>query len=326
MITDRKKIRSMLESRGSQQEDLFLQARILRERFFNTEAVVRGVIEVTNACAVNCDYCPMRADNKINRFYLDENDILDAAQKIFNSGIKVVFLQSGEVGGTTKTVSAIIPKIKAIFNGNVEILLCLGNKTYNDYRLLKDCGASSYILKHETSNPVLHQIIRHEDLESRIDCIKNLLSLGYSVGTGTIVNLPGQELDDLVEDILLARELGVHMVSVSPFIPASGTPLANASIADLNLTLNAMAVTRIINPAALIPSVSALEKLKVGGQVLGFMAGANVITVNFSPEKNRSNYLIYGKERFVVGLKHASSVLSDAGLKSSIILDPTNQP
>ena len=109
------------------------------------------------------------------------------------------------------------------------------------------------------------------------------------------------------------------MVSVSPFIPAPETPFENNPIADLNLTLNAMAVARIVNPAALIPSVSALEKLADGGQIMGFMAGANVITVNFSPENNRANYVIYGKERFVVKYNHALNVLKEAQLEPTFL-------
>lgn len=314
-------IKSMLEMRGEDQKNLFEKARNIRDSIFDNTAIVRGVIEITNACAVNCDYCPMRKDNKIDRFYLKEDDILEACKQIYDSGIRVVFLQSGEVGGTTSTVSHLIPKIKTLFNNDVEVLLCLGSKSFYDYQLLRESGADSYILKHETANPILHQKVRHESFEDRLECIKNLLTLGYSVGTGTIINLPGQEIEDLIEDIILAHDLNTHMVSVSPFIPAPGTPFAQSPDADLNLTLNALAITRIMNPSALIPSVSALEKLSPGGQIKGFMAGANVITVNFSPEKNRSNYLIYGKERFIVKLNHALDVLKNSNLKPNLNLD-----
>lgn len=311
-------IKSMLTMRGSDQKELFEQASNIRNLAFGNKAIVRGVIEITNACAVNCDYCPMRKENKIDRFYLEENDIIEACKQIYESGIKVVFLQSGEVGGTTKNVSQLIPKIRALFNNNVEILLCLGSKSHDDFKMLKESGADSYILKHETANPLLHSAVRHEPLEDRLNCLKDLLSLGYSVGTGTIVNLPGQTIDDLVDDILLAYNLKTHMVSVSPFIPAPGTPFSESPMGDLDLTLNALAITRIMNPKALIPSVSALEKLSAGGQLLGFMAGANVMTVNFSPEKQRSNYLIYGKERFVVKINHALNVLRKANLISNL--------
>ena len=129
-MISRNEIKSMLMMRGDDQHMLFEKARAVRDQHFNRTAIVRGVIEITNACAVNCDYCPMRADNKIDRYYLKSNEILEACNQIYKSGIRVVFLQAGEVGGTTRSVAELIPKIRALFNDKVEILLCLGNKTY----------------------------------------------------------------------------------------------------------------------------------------------------------------------------------------------------
>ena len=69
------------------------------------------------------------------------------------------------------------------------------------------------------------------------------------------------------------------------------TPLETCSPGDIETTLNTIALMRIINPGALIPSVSALEKLQEGGQVKGLNAGANVITINFTPKRERQIFL-----------------------------------
>ncbi len=84
----------------------------------------------------------------------------------------------------------------------------------------------------------------------------------------------------------------------------------------LTSTLNALAVMRLAMPAALIPSVSALQKQAPGAQAQGFAAGANVITVNFTPVRDQASYPIYGADRFVVGQTYAERVLEEAGLKS----------
>lgn len=306
----------MLQLRGAEQEQLFYMARQLREQHCGNRAVVRGVIEITNACVVNCDYCPMRAGNKIDRYFLNADAILDICKNIRDAGINVVFLQAGEVPGTTKTVSSLIPKIRNLFEDKVEILLCLGNKSYEEYESLKSLGADSYILKFETSNPDLYQALKSEKFEERVACLNSLKALDFKVGTGFIANIPGQSLDDLVGDILFASSAATEMVSVSPFIPAEGTPLRESPAADFDVTLNALAILRILNPRALIPTVSALEQIQTDGQYLGLMAGANVITINFSPSSQTSNYLIYGKGRFVVKAKHAFEVLSRAKLET----------
>lgn len=313
---EKRQLVEKLRARGEEQEALFEIARAVREENFRNEAIVRGVIEVTDACRVNCDYCPMRRSNRNNRYFMSSDEIVEASKPIKDAGLRVVFLQGGEVPKTTQIVGKTIPKIRNLFNEDVEILLCLGDKTREEYEFLKRQGADSYILKHETSNPELHYRMRHVTLDSRLKCLQELLDLGYIVGTGTIVGLPGQTLESLADDILLPGKYGTHMTSCSPFIPAKDTPLENFSYGDIDTTLNTIALMRIINPEALIPSVSALEKLEEGGQVRGFDAGANVITINFTPERERRIYRIYGKDRYIVQREHAISTLRKAGLIS----------
>jgi biotin synthase len=144
------------------------------------------------------------------------------------------------------------------------------------------------------------------------------LALGFRVGTGTIVGLPGQRIEALADDILLGKALGVHMWSASPFVPAAGTPLENRKVGDVDLTLNAIAIARLLMPSALIPSVSALETVFPGAQAAGFQAGANVMTVNFTPNVDRENYPIYGRDRFIVELNYASDLLQQVGLQSAL--------
>ena len=196
----------------------------------------------------------------------------------------------------------------------MEILLGLGIKSESEYRLLRERGADTYILKHETADADLHHRVRGESLSGRVDAIRTLLRLGYRVGSGCIVGLPGQTPQSLVEDMLLADSLNVHMCSASPFVPTSDTPLERAAPGSISRTLNLIAAMRLLNSHWLIPSVSALEQQAAGAQSAGFRAGANVITVNFTPRSHRQNYLIYGSKRHVVSPEHVFRQLDSAGL------------
>jgi biotin synthase len=312
-------ITRLLTVSGDPQEELFAEARALRHKAYGGRVVLRGVTEVTNLCRVNCEFCPMRRDNTRynNIFRLDEATLLTVAQAIKAAGINIVFFQAGEIPQTTRLIGEAIPKIRALFDNDVEILLNLGNKSREEYAYLREQGATSYILKHETSDSVLNERMRHDSYKERLRCLSDLLDLGYRVGTGMIVGLPGQSLESIACDILLAKELGVHMCSASPFVPAPNTPLADAPAGSVEITLNAVAIMRIISPSWLIPSVSALEKSTQGGQLRGLYAGANVITVNFTPETERNRYLIYGKNRYVVRSDYARTMISTAGLQAS---------
>ena len=319
LFWDRDAIIRWLQVRGAEQELLFAAARSAREQVYGRRVVVRGLIEVTNLCRVNCEFCPMRRDNtKQNTiFQLTPDQILDVVADIKAAGINIVFFQAGEVGKTTRLVGDLLPEIQTRFDSPVELLLCLGNKTDSEYEFLKKQGGTSYILKHETSDPDLNERLRQSSFEERIRCLRTLVRLGFKVGTGAIVGLPGQSIESLANDLELARDLGAHMVSGSPFIPAPDTPLAGHPPGDVELTLNLIAFARIMNPSWLIPSVSALERRQGGGQLSGLAAGANVLTVNFTPPVEQEKYLIYGKDRYVVRNDHVSEIVRQAGLERS---------
>lgn len=305
----------LLRLRGAEQAWLFAQARALRHQNFANAAVVRGVIEVTSVCVQNCTYCPMRRDNRMTRYIYGADDVVALSRDIRASGIRVVSLQGGDTPRTTQIIGQAITAIREIYDDDVDILLVLGDKSRDEYAYLRAQGASSYILKHETSDPRLHLEHRYYPLQRRLDNLQNLLALGYRVGTGTIVGLPGQSLEMLADDVLLAQSLGVHMCSASPFVPAPDTPLAGAPPGDIDLTLNMIAATRLAMPGALVPSVSALEHRSPGAQLAGLNAGANVITVNFTRRPDRRDYPIYGADRFVVERQYASEALRKAGLQ-----------
>ena len=309
----------MITAEGSAQRQLHAQAAAIRDRVFERSVVVRGVIELTNLCRVNCDYCPMRLDNtRQNTSYILERDaILSAARDVRDAGVNVLVFQGGEIPQTTRVLLDVLPAVRQLFDDRVEILLGLGVKSEAEYRALRDRGADTYILKHETADAALHRRIRQEDLEVRLAAIRTLLKLGYRVGSGCIVGLPGQSLESLADDILLADSLGVHMCSASPFVPTAGTPMADAAPGSISQTLNMIATMRIVNPAWLIPTVSALEQQTAGGQGAGLRAGANVMTVNFTPADQRQHYLIYGGTRHIVGTEHVRRQLDIAGLAAA---------
>lgn len=320
----------LLQVRGGEQEQLFAAARQRRQEVHGDEVVVRGVTEITNQCRVNCQFCPMRRDNTRDNagFRMSTEDLVAAAATVRAHGIDVVFFQGGEIPQTTRTVGAAIPQIRELYGGEVEILLNLGSKPRDEYAYLREQGATSYILKHETSDPQLSERMRYESLESRLAGLRDLLDLGFRVGTGAITGLPGQSLASIARDILLAHELGVHMCSMSPFIPAPDTPLAGHPPGDADLALNAIAVSRLVEPRWLVPSVSALTKSRPGGQYRGFLAGANVLTINFTPDAQRDRYLIYGRERFVVRRDYATELVAQTGLRvrGSIFTGPRSRP
>jgi biotin synthase len=307
----------LLQVRGELQQELFRRARAVRKNNGLDNVLVRGVIEISNFCQKNCDYCAMRAVNQdLDRYRMSAAEILAIAAEIRKANISIAFLQSGQDRQCDSTIAEVIPEIKKM---GLHVLLCLGERPKEVYERFAELGADSYILKFETSDPKAYQDIAHTSLPRRLECLTWLREAGYKIGTGNIVGLLDQSLETLAEDILLAQKISPDFVSASPFIPNGNTPLEKLAYGDINLTLNTLAIYRILLPTARIPTVSALEKIQKGGQLMGFNAGANIMTINFTPPRRRDLYTIYSDKRFVVSLDHAINTIKEAGLKMNLL-------
>jgi len=303
----------LLSAKGVAQQDLFRAARTTREAAGMQAVKLRGVIEISNYCQKSCGYCAIRPQNKaLERYRMDIDTILSIAKGIQRQGIGTVFLQAGQDPKCDDQVCEAIPRIRAL---GVNVLLNLGEKPRDTYAAYAAAGADSYILKYETSHATLYEKIVGTPLARRLECTRWIQEVGMKLGTGNIIGLPEQTLDTLAEDILLSLSMQPDFVSSSPFIPNEYTPLVDLDPGSLQLTLNSIAICRLLFPTALIPAVSALEKIQKGGQLMGLNAGANVLTINFTPKNFRDKYAIYSQERFVVSQEHARAIVADAGLQ-----------
>jgi len=288
--------------RGEEQEQLFALARRKRSEYFpccNFE--IRSVIEVSNICQQSCNFCDINTHSRIKRYTLNYEEVLKIAGDIYAKGRKVILLQSGE-NDSSGYIDFISKCIKTMKRGHSDlvIMLCLGNLGPAQYKQLRDSGADRYILKFETSNPILYSQIKPSDsLKKRVECLNNLIKLGFEAGSGSMIGLPGQTINDIVQDLFFISNFNLTMASCSVFIPSKGSNYEDSPCGDVDLALNFIALTRIMYPKVLIPSTSSLEKAKKGAQFRGLMAGANTLTVHDgTPNKTKPLFPIYSVDRF----------------------------
>ena len=62
--------------------------------------------------------------------------------------------------------------------------------------------------------------------DKRLRCLEDLRAVGFQVGTGAMVGLPGQTLCDVAGDVAFFKQLGANMVGLGPYITEPGTPVA----------------------------------------------------------------------------------------------------
>lgn len=292
----RQELLVLLEARGEKELQALFRAADRRRHLTMGDAVhLRGIIEFSNYCRQNCFYCGLRAGNgKLRRYRLQPEEIVAVAKEAIALGYGTLVLQSGEDPYyTADMLCRVIQGIRRL-NPEVAITLSVGERSYADYRQFRAAGADRYLLKHETSDPQLFARLRPgTSLEARLERLAWLRELGYQVGSGNMVGLPGQTWESLADDLLLLQELDVEMAGIGPFIPHPDTPLAGTRGGTLEDTLKVLACARLLLPFAHLPATTATGTIHPRGRQLALQAGANVVMPNVTPAEYRPHYTIY---------------------------------
>ena len=277
-------------------EELSKKARDITENIHGKKILLRGLIEFSNYCSADCLYCGIRRSNKnADRYRLTENDILEAVKKGYSQGLKTFVFQSGEDKiFTTPKLCVLISKIKELTNNEAAITLSCGIRSKTDYKEFFDAGADRYLLRFETSDPELHKYLRNGiKLEKRLKALHDLKEVGFQLGSGFMVGLPGETEETLIKNIMLSMELEMDMGGIGPFIPHSDTPLANSQQQPIELSIRATALLRIALPYSHIPATTAAGSLDPLGREKMISAGANVLMPNITPVDYKKFYLLY---------------------------------
>ena len=308
-----------LSARAEAQAKLHGRAREAARERFGRRAFVRAVVEVSNFCRENCHYCGMRRDNRdLARFRARHDELAELLVHHRPASITDVNLQAGEDPVAVRVV--VLPLLATLRREtNLGLSVCLGTLDAKLTGELLAAGATTYIVKFELAQPELYTALAAPGtLPERLTFIRSLAAAGWKVSSGFIAGLPGQTVDAALENLRLAADLPLIGCSVSPFVPGEATPLVNAMAGPLDLTLNSMAALRLMRPDWVIPAVSALNLAgTAAGYERGLATGANLVTINLTPDAVRGDYLLYKRDRFIMTEERILAALSAQGLEPS---------
>jgi len=268
----------------------------------------RGLIELSNVCACDCNYCGIRASNgKVERYTLSDQVVMDAARWCAEAGYGSLVLQAGERSDPAfrDRVSHLVRRIRAEsalpgLPQGLGITLSLGEQPLETYRQWHEAGAHRYLLRIETTDPGLFARIHPpaQTLEARKQALADLAAAGFLVGTGVMIGIPGQTLEMLADDILFFRSHPIDMIGMGPWLPHDDTPMGAwpqpmAPEDQLQLSLNMISAVRLACPDVNIAATTALQAMVPDGRERGLSHGANVTMPNLTPVDARSNYKLY---------------------------------
>ena len=266
-----------------------------RMAVYGNRVFLRGLIEISNYCKRNCVYCGIRAGNpNADRYRLRTDQVLESCRTGYDLGYRTFVLQGGEDPTHTDVfLTSLVRQIRDAFP-ECAITLSLGERSRESYQALYDAGADRYLLRHESAEEHFYQRFHPGmRLEDRKKCLEDLKDIGYQVGAGFMVGLPGQDNTVLVEDLRYLKTLDPHMIGIGPFIPHHETPLAEQASGSVDKTVDLLAILRLMIPKVLLPATTALGSLHATGRELGIRAGANVVMPNLSPLEVREKYDLY---------------------------------
>lgn len=296
----------LLGSRGEARTLLFQRSAEIKEKFIGKKVWFRGLIEFSNICSKDCLYCGIRKGNKnLVRYNLSDNEILLAAKFAYDHRYGSVALQSGELESSfvSDRIENLLHRIKELSNNELGVTLSVGEQKPEVYKRWYDAGAHRYLLRIESTNRNLYSKIhpdnKNHDFNRRLKCLKSLQDIGYQTGTGVMIGLPFQTLDDLAGDLLFMKEFNIDMCGMGPYIEHSDTPLIEFTGKLLplkerfDLTLKMIAILRIMMKDINIVAATALQAIDPIGREKALKIGANILMPNITPGKYRDSYKLY---------------------------------
>lgn len=327
---------TLLNCRDSAEEELFRHTRQLRNATLGNSVHMRGLIEISNICIKDCLYCGIRKSNsQVQRYQLEDREIIEAAVFAYQNHYGSIVLQGGERTdpGFILRIENLIKEIKRLSGQGLGITLSLGEQTEETYQRWFDAGAHRYLLRIETSNKELYRKIHPDNpqhhFHTRLNCIRLLQHCGYQTGTGVMIGLPFQTVEDLADDLLFLKEMDIDMVGMGPYLEHRDTPLWSyrnlllPQTERLRLGLHMISCLRLLMPDINIAATTALQAIDPQGREQALSIGANVIMPNITPLGNRGNYRLYeNKPGMDEGAEESTRRLAESIRKSGCEIQP----
>ncbi|MFZ5815595.1 MAG: hypothetical protein ACOY93_09890 [Bacillota bacterium] len=244
-LPSRREIMLMLNAEGNEYIALLETARRLCQKHKGEEPTLRGLVTIDEESSLDL--------------------ALEEAVNAWRMGCTSVLVREDATVGAER-VAALIRHIKE--HTDLEVALCLGERSYENYALWRQAGAEEYVLPHDCCNPGLYALLYpgHSPAE-RLTRYLWLKGLGYRVTGGLRVGLAGQTPDGMADDLEILRNADVSGVL---FRPEGGAH-------DL---LRMLAITRLCLPQADMWVVA--DDLVIQSQALA--CGANLLVTSLPGE------------------------------------------
>lgn len=225
----------------------------LREHFcgdrFDLCTIVNGKC---GKCSEDCKYCAQSAHyhTSLEESYplLSTEELVKGAAENKRQGVlRYSIVTSGrklsdqEVDQACESIRAIREQV------GIEVCVSFGLLGEEAFRKLKEAGASRVHCNLESSRRYFPQVCTTHTYNEKIETLKAAQRAGLSVCSGGILGL-GETMEDRIDMVLTARELGVKSVPVNLLNPIPGTPYEHNPILTEDELRRVVAIFRFLIP------------------------------------------------------------------------------
>jgi methylornithine synthase len=312
-----------------EQERIYEVARRLRDRYFSNKVFLYGFVYFSTWCRNHCIFCFFRAPNALcDRYRKTDEEILDAATRLAESGVHLLDLTMGEDpacyngGDDFERLLNLLKKVKE--EKGLPIMVSWGVTPDSVLERLPAAGADWFACYQETHNPEFFRKLRlNQDYQCRLDVKTKAKKFGMLIEEGILSGV-GESLDDVVDSIEAMKAMEAHQVRVMNFIPQKGTPMGDYPSPHPGQENRIIAILRLLLPHRLIPA--SLDVYGIDGLIGKLRAGANVVTSLILPSSK-----LRGVAQSTLGIceglrspKAVLPILTELGLRKASLEEYTS--
>lgn len=250
---------------------------IRRQLCGNTFDICTIINGKSGRCSENCKYCAQSSFYKtcVEEYpLLSTEKIVEQAIHNYEQGVLRYSIVCSGKKLSDSEVDKLCESIKAIKKAcPISVCVSLGLLDEENFRKLKNAGADRVHNNLETSRRFFPQVCTTHTFDDKIKAIKAAKSAGLEVCSGGIMGL-GETMEDRIDMVLQARELGVRSVPVNMLNPIANTPFENNRILTQEEMQRIVAIFRFVIPDGFIRLAGGRGIMSDKGRSL-FTSGAN---------------------------------------------------
>jgi biotin synthase len=280
-ITGEEARRLILHTSGAALEALLSRADAVRRAVHGDEVALCGITNAKSGrCPEDCGFCSQsahfeEADAPVYPL-IGAGEIVEQARRAERAGAREFSIVTSGTRLTKEaelaTVEEAIRRLRA--ETAVEPCASLGLVREPELRRLKEAGLMHYHHNLETARSHFEHVCTTHTFDEQLETIRAARALGLKLCSGGILGM-GETPEQRVELAEEIRDLGVDCVPVNFLNPRPGTPMAHLAAITPGECLAALAVFRLMMPAAHIFVMGGREVNLGDRQELIFRAGAD---------------------------------------------------